>query len=174
MRPELQDQKTAVFSFGSLAVEEPRSYDMDEPTRQLPLIAGRFAGREWDVEELQREEDRKKEARKERQNRRWFVPVLSAAAAVAMLVGSLTGQAALLDVSENAAASRREIVSLSAERDALRLEYARSGLALDRSAQTFEPVQGREDKATVLSVRRGHELDHFWDSVVDVLGESFH
>ena len=89
MRPELQDQKTAVFSFGSLAVEEPRSYDMDEPTRQLPLIAGRFAGREWDVEELRREEDRKKEARKAPQNKRWFLPAVGAAAAAVLLVGSL-------------------------------------------------------------------------------------
>ncbi len=174
MRPEVLEQKTAVFSFGSLAVEEPRSYDVDEPTRELPLIAGRFAGREWDVEALRQEEDRKKEARRTRQNRAWFVPALSAAAAVVLLVGSLTGQAALLDVSEKAAASRSEIASLSLERDTLRLEYARSALTQDRSAPALESVRTREDKATVLSVRRGHELDRFWDSVVDVLGESFH
>ena len=102
------------------------------------------------------------------------MPALSAAAAVVLLVGSLTGQAALLDVSEKAAASRSEIASLSLERDTLRLEYARSALTQDRSAPALESVRTREDKATVLSVRRGHELDRFWDSVVDVLGESFH
>ena len=177
MRPEVLEQKTAVFSFGSLAVEEPRSYDMDEPTRQLPLIAGRFAGREWDVEELQREEAEKKAARREK-DRRWFMPFLGAAAAVMLLVGSLTGQAALVDAGEKAAAADREIASLSLERDALRLEYARSGIALEMGeterAAVFETVQTRQDKATVLGVRRGHELDRFWDSVVDVLGASFH
>ena len=35
MRPEVLEQKTAVFSFGSLAAEEPRSYDVDEPTREV-------------------------------------------------------------------------------------------------------------------------------------------
>ena len=80
MRPESMDQKTAVFTFGSLAAEEPRSYDVDEPTKELPLIAGRFAGREWDAEELRREYDRKQETRQTRQKSKWFAPAVGAAA----------------------------------------------------------------------------------------------
>ena len=175
MRPEVLEQKTAVFSFGSLAVEEPRSYDVDEPTRELPLIAGRFAGREWDVEELrQEEEERKVEERRSRRSRHWLGPVVSAVAAVVLLLGSLTGQAALLDVNEKAASAEKEIAVIRREQDALRLEYARSGLALEVDGTRTEPVGTREDKATVLGVRRGHELQHFWNRVVDALGESFH
>ena len=45
MNADVIQEKTAVFSFGSLSrTEEPRLYDLDEPTRELPLIAGRFAG----------------------------------------------------------------------------------------------------------------------------------
>ena len=55
MIADVIQEKTAVFSFGSLSrTEEPRLYDLDEPTRELPLIAGRFAGREWTAEELRR------------------------------------------------------------------------------------------------------------------------
>ena len=174
MRPEVLEQKTAVFSFGSLAAEEPRSYDVDEPTRELPLIAGRFAGREWDVEELRQEEERKVEERRSRRSRPWLAPAVSAAAALVLLVGSLTGQAALLDVNEKTASAEKEIAVIRWEQDALRLEYARSGLALEVDGTRAEPVGTREDKATVLGVRRGHELQHFWNRVVDALGESFH
>ena len=177
MRPESMDQKTAVFTFASLAAEEPRSYDVDEPTRELPLIAGRFAGREWDVEELRRDYDRKQEAREARQKKKWFVPAVGAAAAVMLLIGALTGQAALVDVNEKLASAEREVSALHREQDALRLEYARSGLALETGqTETWALPQtaARQDKATVLNVRRGHELQYFWDSVVDVLGESLH
>ena len=174
MRPEVLEQKTAVFTFGSLAVEEPRSYDIDEPTRELPLIAGRFAGREWGGEELRQEQERKFEGRKSCGNSRWLAPVIGAATAVLLLVGSLSGQAALLDVSESAAVEQQEIAQLRRERDALRLEYAQSGLALKAGEAETGTVRVREDKATVLGTRRGHEFDRFWESVVDVLGESFH
>ena len=74
MTAETLNQKTAVFSFGSLSArEEPRSYDVDEPTRKLPLIAGRFAGREWDEEELKREYDRKRE--KSSASRIWVIVI---------------------------------------------------------------------------------------------------
>ena len=50
MTTDSMNGKTAVFSLGSITRQaEPRSYDMDEPTRELPLIAGRSAGREWVV-----------------------------------------------------------------------------------------------------------------------------
>lgn len=174
MRPEVQEQKTAVFTIGSLAVDEPRSYDIDEPTRELPLIAGRFAGRVWDVEELRQEQERKDQQRKTGQKKSRFAPVIGAAAAVVLLVGSLTGQAALLDVNESVVKENREIAVLRQERDALRLEYAQSGLALRVGEAETGAVRVREDKATVLGTRRGHEFDRFWDSVVDILGESFH
>lgn len=171
------DQKTAVFTIGSLAADEPRSYDVDEPTRELPLIAGRFAGREWVVEDLQREYDLKKEARGEK-NRRWVTPVLGAAAAVALLIGSLLGQAGLVDVNEEAAGLEQEITVLQQEQTALRVQYAQAGLAFrpgreDTSALLTRELSQSRDKATVLNVRRGHELQHLWNSVVDTLGESF-
>ena len=174
MRPEVLEQKTAVFSFGTLAAEEPRSYNVDEPTRELPLIAGRFAGREWDVEKLRQEQERKVEERRARRKRSWLVPAAGAAAAVALLIGSLAGQAAILDTNETAAAADREIAVMRQEQDYLRLQYARSALTLEMNENRSETEQTREDKATVLGVRRGRELQHFWDQVVDVLGESFH
>jgi len=179
MNAQTMDQKTAVFCFGSLAAEEPRSYDVDEPTRELPLIAGRFAGREWVVEDLQREYDLKKEARVERKSKSWFVPVLSAAAAVMLLVGSLAGQAELVGINENAAGLEREVTVLRQEQSAMRVNYAQAGLAFrqdqsDPDTLWIREEPQRQDKATVLNVRRGHELQHIWNSVIDTLGESFH
>ena len=178
MNAQTMDQKTAVFCFGSLAAE-PRSYDVDEPTRELPLIAGRFAGREWVVEDLRREYDLKKEARVERKSKSWFVPVLSAAAAVMLLVGSLAGQAELVGINENAAGLEREVTVLRQEQSAMRVNYAQARLAFrqdqrDPDTLWIREEPQRQDKATVLNVRRGHELQHIWNSVIDTLGESFH
>ncbi len=181
MNAESMNQKTAVFSFGALEAQaEPRSYDMDEPTRELPLIAGRFAGREWDVEDLQREYTQKK-ARRVQSPRRGTAFVLGGLATACLLIGSLMGQAKLVDINQEAVAVTREISALRQEQNDLRVRTAASGLAYsvgeDRREMTgqlvFSVEPAGEDVATVLSVRRGHELQHFWNSFVDVLGESF-
>ena len=178
MSAQTMDQKTTVFTFGSLAAEEPRSYDVDEPTRELPLIAGRFAGREWAVEDLQREYVQKKEARTAQKTKDWSVPAVSAAAAAVLLIGALIGQSGLVKANEEAAAVEREIVVLRQEQNGLRMRYAQSGLAFrvdDTDPDTVlvnREIESR-DKATVLNVRRGHELQHLWNSFIDTLGESF-
>jgi hypothetical protein len=119
------EEKTAVFSFGSLACEpEPRSYDVDEPTRELPLISGRFAGREWVAEDLRREYEQKKTAQRTRPARR--NAVLAAAgcfAAAALLVGALMGQTRLTAMNDEAVAVSEEITVLQREQNALRIRY---------------------------------------------------
>ena len=178
MTAATMEQKTAVYSFGSLTIrEEPRSFDVDEPTRKLPLIAGRFAGREWDEEELKREYRQKKD-KKDRKDgdpagsRLWTILlVLALTTAAVLLTMALLGRAGMTDKNREAAEITREIGTLSRENDDLRLGTARTAL-LRSDAEETAPVQ--EDTAVVLSVRRGHELQHIWHSLVDMLGESFH
>ena len=95
MNADVIQEKTAVFSFGSLSrTEEPRLYDLDEPTRELPLIAGRFAGREWSAEELRRELREKDAPQGREMRRRRAVTLLTGAlCAMLLLVVSMLGQA---------------------------------------------------------------------------------
>lgn len=178
-------EKTAVFSFGSLSgAEEPRSYDIDEPTRELPLIAGRFAGREWVPGEMLRERPEKTSLNGAAMRRRnAFALSVGALAAMLLLVISLLGQARLVDMNEEANA-------LSARADALRQEqnvlvvqyelsraesfYTAAGYEQTPAVVTFSEEPLGEGRATVLSVRRGREIHHFWRSLVDRLGVSFH
>lgn len=184
------DGKTTVFTFESLAdTEEPRVYDADEPTRELPLVAGRFAGREWAVEDLQREIAEKKQqtVRRNSFRRRAAVMAAAGAAAVVMLTGSLTVQAKLTAMNDEAAALTAEIAVLRREQDTLRVRYARSealSAVEDYAVETLGMQQPRgdqlryledetPDKATVLNIRRGRGWNHFWNGLVDRLGESF-
>lgn len=172
MTAETLNQKTAVFSFGSLSArEEPRSYDVDEPTRKLPLIAGRFAGREWDEEELKREYDQKKE--KSSASRIWVIVIsILALAAAMLLIGSLMGRARLVVMNQQAVEATQEIGMLRQEQNDLRVRSAGTSL-LRAGAEPVSPAPVGEDTAVVLSVRRGHELQHIWNTLVDMLGESF-
>ena len=90
-------EKTVVFNFGDLSADQGNAgLLMDDETRELPLISGRFVGRFWDAEELLREEERKASERKRASaRRRWFAPAALAGAALsfALLTGSLLGQA---------------------------------------------------------------------------------
>ncbi len=178
-------EKTAVFSFGDLpGAEEPRLYDIDEPTRELPLIAGRFAGREWDPEELRR--DFAEENRRDPAVRRRRIRTLSlgALAAMLLLVASLLGQARLVDCNEQTVAAAETAAELREEQNLLLAELQQTRVyeanasfetaALRRGAQTVRPDGNAEDVATVLSVRRGREMRHYWLSFIDGLGVSFH
>jgi len=179
------EEKTAVFSFGSLACEpEPRSYDVDEPTRELPLISGRFAGREWVAEDLRREYEQKKTAQRTRPARR--NAVLAAAgcfAAAALLVGALMGQTRLTAMNDEAVAVSEEITVLQREQNALRIRYEQtlsSSRAERDAAQVFllqsaaeNASDDAEETATVLHIRRGRQMHHYWQSFVDTLGASF-
>ena len=179
MTIEPMEEKTAVFQLGSLPSHaEPRSYDLDEPTRELPLISGRFAGREWIVEDLQREYTEKKaeKALRPRKTRRALGLSLGAAAAAILLICSLLGQAKLVDLNEKTTAAETQIAELQAERSeqqargaVLRVENRSGQAAAAESADAGETG----DRATVLSIRRGREMNYLWNSFLDSVGASF-
>ena len=183
MTRELDLEKTAVFTIGSIAAqEEPRSYDVDEPTRELPLIAGRFAGREWTAENL-RTEPVVKNTDGTAAPRRWAAAlILSGVTAAALLVGALMGQAELVNMNEEAGVVSAEIAALREEQNALLLRYEEIGpsavwedvgpAAPGTPAEAGALTAG-QDRATVLKIRHGHELGRLWESFVDTLGASF-
>ena len=189
MTADSMQEKTAVFTFGSLSGDrEPRSYDLDEPTRELPLIAGRFAGREWAAEDLRRElASGSALSDKEKRRRRALTLSLGALAAMLLLVMSLLGQARLVGLNERAAVQTETVAELRQEHSRLLAEYeqtragrlsesAPAGAAraeMLRAAQNDLPETAAEDRITVLNVRRGRELKHLWNSIVDTLGVSF-
>ena len=178
MTRELDLKKTAVFSFDRLtAREEPRSYDVDEPTRELPLIAGRFAGREWIAEELRSEPIVKFTSKPNSAFRRAAALALGGVTAAALLVGALMGQAELIDMNEEAVVVSAEISALREEQNTLLLRYAELSPAhVGEDAPAASEVGTSsvgQDKATVLNIRHGRELGHMWESFVDTLGASF-
>ena len=177
MNADVIQEKTAVFSFGDLArTEEPRLYDLDEPTRELPLIAGRFAGREWSAEELRREL-REKDAPQGREMRRRRTVTLRTGALCAMLllVVSMLGQACF---SERSTAGRpaAENVIVFAQKDRVPAAVVRAektSAAETTGVRLLKETGGEisssegSDRITVLNVRRGRELRHFWLSLSD-------
>ena len=191
MRPDSMQEKTAVFTFGSLAeAEEPRSFDLDEPTRELPLIAGRFAGREWTPEDLRRELAEKDTLTgKALRRRRTAALAVGALCAMLLLVLSLVGQARLVERNTQTVAAAQTVSELRKEQSRLLVEYERTRLRagsgvgvsaadnsrvqLLRQAQSEFPETEAEDTITVINVRRGRELQHFWHTLVDTLGVSF-
>ena len=66
MNAKTTEQKTAVFTPCAESAEATRAFPvLDEDTRELPLIADRFAGRYWDGRmEKETDETGKKPARK--------------------------------------------------------------------------------------------------------------
>ena len=179
------NEKTVVFAPGSLTrLAEPRSYNVDEPTRELPLIAGRFAGRHWIPEEVKRETQAKQE-KKERPRRGLTFFALCASLAFLLLIGSLMVQARLTAMNEEAAAVSAEIRTLREENETLELERAeaRSLTAPESASAALAQRYGTAstafvdapaaDKAAVLGVRRGQGVSFWWNSFVDTLGECF-
>ena len=189
MKSDPMQDKTAVFSFGSLNVaDEPRSYDLDEPTRELPLIAGRFAGREWDAEDLRREFSEKETLTgRVLRRRRAATLAIGALCAMFLVVMSLLGQARLVDMNEQTSLAIAEVAELRREHNELVIAYEQTRLRagggdvatgesrvqLLRQAQSEIAPNEAEDVVTVLNVRRGREFHHFWQSLVDTLGVSF-
>ena len=183
MKADSMLEKTAVFSLGDLTrEEEPRSFDLDEPTRELPLIAGRFAGREWDPEDLRREfRENRTLSDGELRRRRAATLLIGAVCAVLLLAVSMLGQAGLADRNAAPAASA-EITSIVYEENvqpaviitgSARGADGASRLQRLRQTQESMPEYGGEDRVTVLNVRRGSELRHFWQSLTEALGSSF-
>ena len=184
------EQKTAVFHPGDLSAEQASAgRQMDDETRELPLIAGRFAGRQWIAEDLRREEETRP-ARKERprlRRRRIAALTLCGVLALLVLAGALMVRSRLTAMNDEAVALNAEILALREERDSLRMEYAESadlsfttrngavtlGMEL-RGGQAAYVAAPAADKATVLGVRRGHGAAYVWNSVLDTLGERFH
>ena len=177
MNADVIQEKTAVFSFGSLSrTEEPRLYDLDEPTRELPLIAGRFAGREWSAEELRRELREKDAPQGREMRRRRAVTLLTGAlCAMLLLVVSMLGQACVSSRSaegrpaaENVIVfSQKETVPAAAVHAEKMSAAELTGVQLLRETRgEISPSEG-SDRITVLNVRRGRELRHFWQSLSD-------
>ena len=179
------NEKTVVFAPRSLTrLAEPRSYNVDEPTRELPLIAGRFAGREWAVEDLQREETRRLELKKTAP-RSAFRPRMAAAMALCvilaltLLVGSLLGRSRMVELNEEAVRVTAEISALEEEQRVLRVQYeelrrypAAERLSAERITAALSDSRG-QDKATVLHLRHDNEMPQLWRAFIDKLGESF-
>ena len=116
MNAKTTEHKTAVFTPCAESAEATRAFPvLDEDTRELPLIADRFAGRYWDGRmEKETDETGEKPARK----KTWRSALAFGAAAVAamlLLVGSLTGQAELTAMND-------ELVSVSARISELKAE----------------------------------------------------
>ncbi len=174
------NEKTAVFTPGDLTrAFEPRSYDMDEPTRELPLIAGRFAGREWTVEDLEREQTRKLELKKAAPSRMPLAAAICAVLALVLLIGSLMGRSQLVEMNEEAVKVTAQITVLEEEQRTLRVRYEElrqypgaEQLSARAVTSGLSLSQG-EDKATVLNLRHSNEMPQLWRAFIDKLGVSF-
>ena len=123
MNAKTTEQKTAVFTPCAESMEATRAFPvLDEDTRELPLIADRFAGRYWDGRmEKETDETGGKPARK----KTWRSALAFGAAAVAamlLFVGSLTGQAELTAMNDEPSPCRRVSRRLKAEERTLLVE----------------------------------------------------
>ena len=123
MNAKTTEQKTAVFTPCAESAEATRAFPvLDEDTRELPLIADRFAGRYWDGRmEKETDETGEKPARK----KTWRSALAFGAAAVAamlLLVGSLTGQAELTAMNDELVSVSARISELKAEERTLLVE----------------------------------------------------
>ena len=162
MNAKTTEQKTAVFTPCAESAEATRAFPvLDEDTRELPLIADRFAGRYWDGRrEKETDETGEKPARK----KTWRSALAFGAAAVAamlLLVGSLTGQAELTAMNDELVAVSERISELKAEERTLLVETEKAG------------ASELSDRATVLHARRGQGLRYFWENLLDTVMACF-
>ena len=182
MNAKTTEQKTAVFTPCAESAEATRAFPvLDENTRELPLIADRFAGRYWDGRmENETEETGEKPARK----KTWRSALAFGAAAVAamlLLVGSLTGQAELTAMNDELVAVSARISELKAEEPekaeslAAVESYAVGtlGMELPRLDQHNTGASELSDRATVLHARRGQALRYFWENLLDTVMACF-
>jgi len=191
MAKRLMTEKTIVFNVGDLSADQGNAGRlMDDETRELPLISGRFAGRHWNVEELLREEEKKNaERRRPPVRRRWIAPVALAGAALSfsLLTGTLLGHAHLTELNDQILTAREEVIVLRQEQDVLPSRsasvmsvsaesYAAKTLGMQRRAaeRTADTASRSEDTATVLGIRRGQGFTHFCRTIIDKVGEYLH
>ena len=185
MNAKTTEQKTAVFTPCAESAEATRAFPvLDEDTRELPLIAERFAGRYWDGR-MEKETD-EKPARK----KTWRSALAFGAAAVAamlLLVGSLTGQAELTAMNDELVAVSARISELKAEERTLLVETEKAerlaavesyavgtlGMELPRLDQRNTGASEISDRATVLHARRGQSLRYFWENLLDTVMACF-
>lgn len=188
MNAKTTEQKTAVFTPCAESAEATRAFPvLDEDTRELPLIADRFAGRYWDGRmEKETNEPGGKPARK----KTWRSALAFGAAAVAamlLLVGSLTGQAELTAMNDELVSVSARISELKAEERTLLVETEKAeslaavesyavgtlGMELPRLDQRNTGASELSDRATVLHARRGQGLRYFWENLLDTVMACF-
>ena len=138
------EEKTIVFQ--PLTEADSRSVP-EEKTKDVPLVADRFAGRYWDGHE---EESRKPEKTKKR--KKHLVSVLAIAAVLllftgAVIKGAFSGSETNVSPIESSYADGYETAS-------------------DAESET-------SDSVTVLHVRRGEAMKKAWDSVTDFIADLF-
>lgn len=181
MKAKITEEKTAVFTPCAESAEATRAFAVsDEDTKELPLIAERFAGRYWDGH-IEDKPARKKSFRS--------TAAFGAAAVAAMLllVGSLTGQAGLTAMNDELVAVSARISELKAEERTLLVETERAeslsavesyavetlGMQPPRLDQRSTGASELSDRATVLHERRGQGLRHFWEKLLDTVVACF-
>ena len=185
MKAKITEEKTAVFTPCAESAEATRAFPVsDEDTKELPLIAERFAGRYWDghIED----EPEAKPARK-KSFRSALAFGAAAVAAMLLLVGSLTGQAELTAMNDELVAVSERISELKAEERTLLVETERAeslsavesyavgtlGMQPPRLDQHNSSTAELSDRATVLHERRGQSLRHFWEKLLDTVVACF-
>ena len=167
------------------SAEATRAFPVsDEDTKELPLIADRFAGRYWDGHADEAPE--RNPARKQ-SFRSALAFGAAAVAAMLLLVGSLTGQAELTAMNDELVAVSERISELKAEERTLLAETERAeslaavesyavgtlGMQQPRPDQRNTGAAELSDRATVLHARRGQGLRHFWENLLDTVVACF-
>ena len=185
MKAKITEEKTAVFTPCAESAEATRAFPVsDEDTKELPLIAERFAGRYWDGHIEDKPEE--KPARK-KSFRSTAAFGAAAVAAMLLLVGSLTGQAELTAMNDELVAVSERISELKAEERTLLVETERAeslsavesyavgtlGMQPPRLDQHNSGTAELSDRATVLHERRGQGLRHFWEKLLDTVVACF-
>lgn len=185
MKAKITEEKTAVFTPCAESAEATRAFAVsDEDTKELPLIAERFAGRYWDGHI----EDKPEEKPARKKSFRSAVAFGAAVvAAMLLLVGSLTGQAKLTAMNDELVAVSARISELKAEERTLLVETERAeslsavesyavetlGMQPPRLDQRSTGASELSDRATVLHERRGQGLRHFWEKLLDTVVACF-
>ena len=185
MKAKITEEKTAVFTPCAESAEATRAFPVsDEDTKELPLIAERFAGRYWDghIEDKTEEKPSRKKS-----FRSALAFCTAAVAAMLLLVGSLTGQAKLTAMNDELVAVSERISELKAEERTLLVETERAesltavesyavgtlGMQPPRLDQRSTGASELSDRATVLHKRRGQALRHFWEKLLDTVVACF-
>ena len=157
MNAKTTEQKTAVFTPCAESAEATRAFPvLDEDTRELPLIADRFAGRYWDAAML------------------LLVGSLTGQAELTAMNDELVSVSAR--ISELKAEERTLLVETEKAESLAAVEsYAVGtlGMELPRLDQRNTGASELSDRATVLHARRGQGLRYFWENLLDTVMACF-